>query len=204
MIGQSEYGWSFIGSDSDKVALESAKRNADLNPSLKSQLELRLQKSPSQIFQGILNPGEMIELSVCNPPFHSSLEEAQAGSRRKWINLGKMPAQVSGQQKPPLKNFGGHAFELCYPGGELEFVRKMIAESQKFSNQCRWFTTLISKVENLGSIIQELRQAGVAEYREQMMSQGQKISRMVAWRFHHTPSATHPKRVAPLPAKTNR
>lgn len=204
MIGQSEYGWSFIGADADDVALTSAKRTADLNPSLKSHLELRLQKSPTQIFHGVLQPGEIIDLSVCNPPFHSSLEEAQAGSRRKWINLGKAPARVTGQQKPPLKNFGGHPFELCYPGGELEFVRKMITESIQFSNQCRWFTTLISKVENLESIILELRRAGVVEYREQKMSQGQKISRMVAWRFHKNPSATHPKRIAPLPTKKNR
>jgi len=183
MIGQSEYSWSFIGSDVDEVALASAKRTADLNPRLKNQLELRHQNSPSQIFKGILKPGEIIDLSICNPPFHASLEEAQAGSRRKWINLGKIPARVIGKKELPLKNFGGHPFELCCPGGELEFVRKMIAESLKFSTQCRWFTTLISKVENLESIIRELKHTGVAEYREQVMSQGQKISRMVAWRF---------------------
>ena len=193
MIGQCEYGWSFIGSDVDEVALASAKKIADSNPSLKSRLELRLQKSSSQIFQGVLKPGEIIDLSICNPPFHSSLEEAQEGTRRKWTNLGRTSARGVGQNQPPLKNFGGNVLELCYPGGEVEFVRKMIAESRKFSTQCRWFTTLISKVENLGSIINELRQAGVEEYREQMMSQGQKISRIVAWRFPGAPTTPHQK-----------
>jgi 23S rRNA (adenine1618-N6)-methyltransferase len=188
ILGHSEYGWSFIGADRDEVALASAKRNADLNPRLKGQLDLRLQKSPAQIFQGVLKPGEIIDLSLCNPPFHSSLEEAAQGSRRKWINLGKTPGRESRKANSPLKNFEGQAFELCCPGGELEFVLKMIAESVKFSTQCRWFTTLVSKVENLERMGRELKRVGVTEYREQRMSQGQKISRLVAWRFLGAPS----------------
>lgn len=155
IIGQSEYGWSFVGSDVDEVALKSAKLIVDSNPSLKGRIELRLQKSSSLIFQGILKPGEKFDLSICNPPFHASLEEAQEGSRRKWKNLGKTSAQ-GGQTQAPLKNFGGQASELWCPGGEVEFVRRMIAKSAKFSNQCRWFSTLVSKIENLGRICGEL------------------------------------------------
>ncbi|MDR3607611.1 MAG: 23S rRNA (adenine(1618)-N(6))-methyltransferase RlmF [Oligoflexia bacterium] len=183
IIGQSEYGWSFVGADVDERALASAKLIIDENPGLKGRIELRHQKASSQIFRGILNPGEKFDLSVCNPPFHSSLEEAQEGSRRKWKNLGKKPAQGIGKIKPPLKNFGGQASELWCPGGELEFVRRMITESAEFSTQCVWFSTLVSKVDNLQSIYRELRKAGVTDYREQMMSQGQKISRIVAWTF---------------------
>jgi 23S rRNA (adenine1618-N6)-methyltransferase len=178
IIGRSEYGWSFVGSDVDERALASAKLIVDSNPSLKGRIELRHQKSSTQIFRGIIKPGEKFELSICNPPFHASLEEAQEGSRRKWKNLGK----TSAQGKPPVKNFGGQASELWCPGGEGEFIRRMITESAEFSTQCRWFSTLISKVDSLGSIYRELEKAG-ADYREQMMSQGQKISRIVAWTF---------------------
>lgn len=183
IIGHSEYGWSFIGADVDEVALGSAKLIVDSNPSLKGRIELRLQKSPLLIFQGILKAGEKIDLTICNPPFHSSLEEAQEGSRRKWTNLGKTSAKGIGQILPPLKNFGGQASELWCPGGEVEFIRRMIVESAKISNQCRWFSTLVSKVDNLESIYRELRKAGAEDYREQMMSQGQKTSRIVAWTF---------------------
>jgi 23S rRNA (adenine1618-N6)-methyltransferase len=179
IIGQSEYGWSFVGSDVDERALASAKLIVDANPALKGHVELRHQKNSTQVFRGIIKPGEKFALSICNPPFHASLEDAQEGSRRKWNNLGK----ASPQGKPPVKNFGGQASELWCPGGEAEFIRRMIVESAEFSTQCRWFSTLVSQVDNLKSIYGELQKAGVADYREQMMSQGQKISRIVAWTF---------------------
>lgn len=196
IIGRSEYGWSFIGSDVDEVALASAKVIVDTNPALKGGLELRLQNSPSHIFLGIFQPGEKIALTICNPPFHASLEEAQEGSRRKWKNLGKTSAQGAGQNKAPLKNFGGQASELWCPGGEIEFVRRMIKESANVSAQCRWFSTLVSKVENLGLICNELEKAG-ATYREQMMSQGQKISRILAWTFGARTSQSR-RKISPL------
>jgi 23S rRNA (adenine1618-N6)-methyltransferase len=175
IIGHSEYGWSFIGTDVDEQALLSAKKISDANPDLKSALELRLQKSPGKIFEGVLKPGEKIDLSICNPPFHASAKEARESNLQKWRKLGK--DSVSG------RNFGGQGSELWYPGGEAEFIRKMIRESTKVSAQCRWFSTLVSKVANLGGIYRELESAGVADYREQVMSQGQKISRIVAWTF---------------------
>src|SRR5262249_20248394 len=111
-----------------------------------------------------------------NPPFHSSLGEAQESSRRKWRNLGKAT--------PVVRNFGGQGSELWCPGGEAEFIRRMIRESAEFSKQCRWFSTLISKVDNLRGIYEELKAVGVAATREQILSQGQKISRVVAWTFN--------------------
>ena len=51
--------------------------------------------------------------------------------------------------KHAVRNFGGNANELWYEGGELKFVLEMIRESQKFANNCLWFTTLVSKKENL-------------------------------------------------------
>lgn len=175
IIGHHEYGWSFIGSDIDKGALASAQKIVDSNPSLKTSVELRLQSSPSKIFEGVLKHDEKIDLSICNPPFYSSAKEAKETSRRKTRNLGTSPE----------RNFGGQAAELWSPGGEVEFIRRMIQESARISAQCRWFSTLVSKVDNLQAIYKELRGVKVADYREQMMSQGQKVSRIVAWTFQN-------------------
>jgi 23S rRNA (adenine1618-N6)-methyltransferase len=173
IIGHHEYGWSFIGSDIDKGALASAKAIVESNPSLRGAVELRLQSSPEKVFEGVLKRDEKIDLSICNPPFYASAREAQENSQRKSRNLGT--AQV--------RNFGGQAAELWSPGGEVEFIRRMIQESSRISSQCLWFSTLVSKVDNLKAIYQELRRVRVTEYREQMMSQGQKVSRIVAWTF---------------------
>jgi 23S rRNA (adenine1618-N6)-methyltransferase len=175
IIGHREYGWSFIGTDIDDRALACAKAVADANADLKSALELRLQKTPGKIFEGVLKTDENVDLSICNPPFHSSAEEARESTALKWKKLGKT-SQAG-------RNFGGQNAELWCPGGEVEFIRRMIQESRNVSTQCRWFSTLVSKVSNLHDIYRELRNARVADYREQMMSQGQKTSRIVAWTF---------------------
>ena len=111
---------------------------------------------------------------MCNPPFHASAEEARAGTERKWKNLGKKGAGL---------NFGGKSHELWCAGGEKAFVGYMMDESKTFSSQCHWFTTLVSKDENLPSFEKSLSKLGAAEIRILKMEQGQKKSRVLAWTF---------------------
>ncbi|CAH0995570.1 Ribosomal RNA large subunit methyltransferase F [Emticicia aquatica] len=177
IIGQKEYAWQFVGTDIDPIAIKSAKNIIDSNPILAGKIECRLQESNNNIFKGIIIPNEAFDVSICNPPFHSSLEEATAGTQRKLRNLGNNNA------KKPILNFGGQNSELWCEGGEEAFVCKMIRESATIPNQCFWFTSLISKKEHLQSIYHALRQAKAFSVRTIKMTQGQKNSRIVAWTF---------------------
>jgi 23S rRNA (adenine1618-N6)-methyltransferase len=177
LIGAHEYGWRFLGSDQDPVALASAARIVKANPRLQQQIELRLQPSPAKLLEGILKPGESFAASICNPPFHESAQAAAEGSLRKWKNLGKA---ASGK---PVLNFGGSGTELWYPGGESRFIRKLIQESAREPRRCLWFTTLVSKSSNLPGVKAALRNAFVRDSRVIEMKQGQKTSRIVAWTF---------------------
>ncbi len=179
IIGQSEYGWSFVGTDIDPIALQSAARIRDLNRGLSDAVELRQQKSPSQIFEGILKPGELFDLTICNPPFHASLDEAQEVSRLKWKKLGKSPARNG----TPVRNFGGMGSELCCEGGERAFVLKMIQESARFATQCHWFTTLVSRNTHVLTFRHALTETGAKQQKVIEMAQGQKTSRFIAWTF---------------------
>ena len=184
LIGHSEYGWSFVGSDIDRLALASLQRVVDANAGLGEFIELRLQSSPEKIFSGILQGDEVFDFTLCNPPFHASLDKAQEGSARKWRNLGKVVTGKSARlHDAPRLNFGGQGAELWCPGGELAFVRRMIGESAAHRVRCRWFTTLVSKAASLPSVYTALRQAGVREWKTFDMAQGQKKSRLVAWTF---------------------
>ena len=183
IIGHREYDWRFLGSDVDPVALASAKRIIETNPGLRSGVELRLQSSPFAVFQGLLRPTEVFDLTVCNPPFHASLEEAQAGSRRKWKNLGREPGLKKGKERAPVLNFGGKSTELWCPGGEVAFVRQMIEESAELPTRFFWHSTLISKDSNLPAVYDALERAEIFDCRTIEMSQGQKKSRIVAWTF---------------------
>ncbi len=177
IIGSIEYGWSFIGSDIDPVAIESAGKIVELNPVIRKNVELKLQADPQDYFYNIIDKNQHIDLTICNPPFHASLAEAQAGTFRKVKNLSKKKVVK------PIKNFGGQSNELWCEGGEKRFVNKMIRESKKFSASCYWFSSLISKESNLKSAYATLEKVEAAEFKTIPMGQGNKTSRIVAWTF---------------------
>lgn len=177
IIGHREYGWQFIGSEIDETAVKSAKNIVEVNEVLTKAVEIRLQTSKSDIFKNVIRKEEKFELTICNPPFHASAEEANAGSQRKNRNLGNK------DYTNPVLNFGGKNTELWTKGGEVAFIGKMIEDSKLFKNQCLWFTSLVSKSENLDKIYARLNNAEVAEIRTSEMSTGNKITRIVAWTF---------------------
>ena len=182
LIGTHEYGWQFVGADIDAKALNNAQQIIDAN-ALSNLIELRLQLSPASIFKGVINQGENFALTMCNPPFHGSLQEAQAGTQRKWRGLGKNLAKRASNSKSAVLNFGGQSAELYCEGGEEAFVAAMIKESRHYATQCIWFTTLISKAANLPSVYRALKKVNALEVKTIEMSQGQKKSRIVAWTF---------------------
>ena len=181
LIGHAEYGWSFLGVDIDEAALHNAATILGKNPDLDAAIELRHQPVWDNIFTGLLRSGENFDLSICNPPFHNSPDEVLAVSQRKWNNLGK-PGAKKGTQQPRL-NFGGGGTELWCNGGERAFVKSMIEQSAAIPKRVLWFTSLLSKAENLPHIEAALKKAKVVESRILPMTQGQKQSRLVAWTF---------------------
>jgi len=177
IIGSQEYGWSFIGSDIDPVAIKSSNQIIKSNSALDGKIECKLQPNPKDFFIGIIQKDELIDLSICNPPFHASAREAQAGSLRKIHNLNP------GKKIEPILNFGGQNHELWCEGGEEKFVHNMILQSKKFAANCFCFSTLISKESNLKSIYKALEQAEAFAVETIAMGQGNKISRIVVWSF---------------------
>ena len=59
----------------------------------------------------------------------------------------------------------------------------MIEESIQFKENSLWFTSLVSKSENLNSIYFALKKAGAITVKTINMTQGNKVSRIVAWTF---------------------
>ncbi len=177
IIGITEYGWNFIGSDIDPKSVESARNIIGANEQLKDKSDIRLQKNPAFKFKGIINENERIDFTMCNPPFHASAEDAERGSQRKVRNLtGKKPVKTE-------LNFSGVNNELIYPGGEIAFIRGMISESKEFSQNCYWFSTLVSKESNLKKIYKLLEVAGIFHLKTIPLGTGNKSSRIIAWTY---------------------
>ncbi|WP_117234741.1 23S rRNA (adenine(1618)-N(6))-methyltransferase RlmF [Vibrio maerlii] len=189
IVGCQAYHWHSVGADIDPASVKNAKHIVEMNPNLKGSVELRLQKDNESFFAGVIKQGERYHITTCNPPFHQSAQEAMQGTQRKVANLAKSRNKRGNQSKvkPETKdslNFGGQSNELWCDGGESRFIRRMAAESRQFSEQVLWFSTLVSKKENVRPLQRQLVKMGVEEVQIHEMSQGQKVSRFVAWTFH--------------------
>lgn len=181
LLGHNTYGWRFVATDIEAQSIKVAKQIISANKGLSKAIEIRQQKQSKQIFQGIIKEHEKFHLTLCNPPFHDSPEQAVEGSQRKWQNLKK--ANNNDKRGAPILNFSGRANELWCSGGELAFIRKMVRESRYFGQQVGWFTTLVSKKDNVSKIKLALKKADATQIKVVKMEQGQKVSRFIAWSF---------------------
>jgi len=175
ILGSGSYGWSFVASDTDDASLRCAEAIAKFNKRLSGKIDLRKQPNHASIFDGIIKPSDQFAFTMCNPPFFVSAEAAKEASIRKWKNLGK-------SEKDGF-SFGGQSNELWTKGGESAFLRKMISESSRFGKQVGWFTTLVSQKGYLKVADISFRQNKPAEKRVIELVSGNKIRRVLAWRF---------------------
>lgn len=179
ILANSIYKWTFVGTDIDKKAIENCSKIIEANPKLIDAISLQQQTESRFIFKNIIIPEDRFTFTMCNPPFHSSAEEANKSTSRKVSNLNPKEKKTSN----PVLNFGGQNAELWCNGGEIGFITQMIYESVKYASQVLWFTTLVSKKENLSSIYKTLKKVNAVSVKTIEMSQGQKNSRIVAWSF---------------------
>jgi 23S rRNA (adenine1618-N6)-methyltransferase len=173
LIAVSEYKWNVLASDIDPLSIKNAQKIIDENK-LNNNIKLKLQPDPKKIFTNIVESRDRFSFCICNPPFHSSQAEAIAGTQRKNRNLKITKDRL---------NFGGKSNELWCDGGEVEFISLMIRESLEFRDQIKYFTSLVSKSDNLGKLISILKKYNITNYQIIDMQQGQKKSRVLVWSF---------------------
>lgn len=178
ILGYSMFGWSFLASDSHAASVTHIEKHLkEENPHLKDVLETRLQLNNQRIFDGIIHNDEFFDITVCNPPFHTSAEDAERRTKRKWKQLGLSEKMHS------TKSFGGASHELWCEGGEVAFLQKMIQESAHYATQVMWFTSLVSRKSTLPFLDKAFGAVQPIKKWVIDMGQGQKSSRFIAWTF---------------------
>lgn len=180
IIGSQAYNWRFVASDINPISIKVSQTIVDSNKNLKGRIKLRLQPNQSDIFTGIIKPDEHFHITMCNPPFHDSPQAALASNQRKVKNLSKNRGESNITSN---LNFGGQNAELWCEGGELAFIQIMINQSVRYAEQVEWFSSLVSKKANLPTLKATLKQLKAKQVNVIQMSQGQKISHILAWRF---------------------
>lgn len=175
IIAAEAYGWSFVGSEVDPVAIESGKKIIEANAFLQEFIELRVQNNVKNLFEGIVQADEKFDLCICNPPYHmgAAVETAPAKA--------DAPKPKKNAQLSPLTGILSN--ELSYEGGEEAFLQLMVKQSQQFRTSVYWFSSLVLKQSHLKSAYKTLQKIGVSDIKVIQMGQGNKSSRILAWTF---------------------
>ena len=172
LLGVAEYNWNFVATDIDLDSLDIAQDIIDDNK-LESKIEFRQQFDEQEILKGILKEDDSFSAVMCNPPFYKSASEAQGANNRKNRNLGNNA----------VRNFAGNNNELWFPGGEKAFLHNYLYESSLFPKSSKWFTSLVSKKENVESLKNSAEKLKAKEFKIINMNQGNKVTRIVCWKF---------------------
>lgn len=177
ILGTAIFNWKMVGSEVDEDSYAFAKalqEKITLPKSRKiSNIKLRFQDDKGSILKNIIKPQELYDFTMCNPPFYGSEDEAIKANARKNKNLGNTVNK---------RNFAGKSNELWCNGGEALFVKRLIKESVGYKSQVGWFTSLISRKENLPKLEKQLNKLK-ATYKIIPMNSGNKKTRFIAWKF---------------------
>ncbi|GBP60034.1 U6 small nuclear RNA [Eumeta japonica] len=123
LLGVIKNKWKMIGTETDQRNFDLAQRNVTQN---NLQHLITISKNPTDTLVEYLfteNSDLMFDFCMCNPPFYSNIEEL---------------CESRSVARPEPKNcFTGSLQELITEGGELKFIRKLIAESKTFKDKIR-------------------------------------------------------------------
>ncbi len=172
LLGAKEYNWNFVATDIELDSLDYAQDIIDDN-NLDPKIELRQQFDEANILKGIIEDGDSFSAVMCNPPFYKSEAEARGANNRKSRNLGNNA----------VRNFAGNNNELWYPGGEKAFLHNYLYQSSLYKEVSVWFTSLVSKKENVESLQKSSEKLKAKNFKVIPMHQGNKVTRIVAWQF---------------------
>ncbi|XP_044732234.1 U6 small nuclear RNA (adenine-(43)-N(6))-methyltransferase, partial [Chrysoperla carnea] len=162
--------WKVLALESNTESYLVAKRNVETN-SLANYIEVKNNGNDEKnILIGSLHSMENYTFTMCNPPFFKENDESNE-------KTPKIKAQ------PPKNAFTGTLNELTYPGGEVAFVEKLIAESQILKEQVMIYTTMIGHKKNLKILREKLKSLNIPSYIQTEFCQGNTTRWALAWTF---------------------
>ena len=200
--------WSFTATEVDQLSYDAARANIDRN---KYAGRIRLVKNDdrSNVFCGVVDElaplppdndpstttaaplassplpsasptapppapssaprAAVFDFTMCNPPFFGGGEE---------------PGNRSGRRPAAPSSVPGAATEMRTGGGEVAFVKTMIADSKTLGRRVTWYTTLLGKKQSIAPLKRELDARGVPTILATEFKQGRTSRWGLAWSFH--------------------
>jgi len=189
LVGHGSYGWRFLASevDADSVAHAAALVAAN---GLGDAITVVRQPDRAAVLDNVLG-SERVDLVLCNPPFYESRDAFLKENARKRRGVAKSADRRNSDRRTRAAaaptsgsdNFGGGDSELWTPGGERRFVATLIAESERYGDQCLWFSTLVSRQKLLPALEASLKRLRVKDTKVVATGRGQKTTTLLFWSF---------------------
>jgi 23S rRNA A1618 N6-methylase RlmF len=168
LLGNSVYGWKFIGTEIDQESVKFSNENIKRNK-LENEILIIHVDDDRLILNGVIPKDERFDFCMCNPPFFSN--------------------ELESERNNPKTICTGNKNELMTEGGEFQFISQIITESLLLKNQICWFTSMIGKKETLKSLKLKLNDLNILYYITEFINGN--ITRWgIAWSFKETSTFT--------------
>ncbi|XP_067651109.1 U6 small nuclear RNA (adenine-(43)-N(6))-methyltransferase-like [Haliotis asinina] len=173
LLGNKMNKWSFLATDIDAQNVFYAKKNV-LKNSLTSAITVKKVTEDALITGALLDEDLDVtyDFCMCNPPFFADHNEAQAVSTSRSVDRSE-PCSVSTASPK----------ESIAPGGEVMFVKQLIADSASLRTSVRVYTTMLGKKTSIPPLKEELRKLQVPKYATTEFCQGKTMRWGIAWSF---------------------
>ncbi|KAF0753513.1 U6 small nuclear RNA (adenine-(43)-N(6))-methyltransferase [Aphis craccivora] len=160
LLAAKQFQWSMVGTDINKEAIKNAIKNVE-----KNNLQNLIQVLEVSEWERLLPVAvdEHYDFCMCNPPFHS------------YSNLNSSDDEAN--------NSIGITSEMYTIGGEVDFVKKMIKESEILQNSISIYTTMVGYKASLDPLKNELKAIGACSVAEAGFYQGRNARWGIAWTF---------------------
>jgi len=160
LLAAKKFQWSMVGTDINKESIENANINIQ-----KNNLQHLIQVLEVSEWDGLLPVAldEFYDFCMCNPPFHN------------FSNLNSSDDETDCAK--------GVTCELYTAGGEVDFVKKIIRESERLRNSLSIYTTMVGYKTSLGPLKKELKAIGACAIAEAGFYQGHTLRWGIAWTF---------------------
>lgn len=115
---------------------------------------------------------EDYDFCMCNPPFFGSAQELHFSFKARKESRPK-----------PRNAFCANVNEVVASGGEVEFVTRLIKESEQLKEHIRIYSTMIGHKSSLNPLKKLLREVNVVSFKQTEFCQGHTTRWGLAWTF---------------------
>ncbi|GAA6001705.1 uncharacterized protein JCM10292_005001 [Rhodotorula paludigena] len=158
-----------FATDIDSHSLDWARQNVFSNGLAETISVMQVDARGAIFPPEVVNTVNIIDFTMCNPPFYASQDE--------------IDASLAAKQLEPFAVCTGADNEMVTDGGEVVFVSQMVKDSVALGKtKIRWFTTLLGKYSSIAPLVDLLKSHQIHNYHVIALPQhGHTVRWILSW-----------------------